>query len=530
MIEANKRTQLAQQEMGLRSQKAQMELDEVNRAKADREALAASARGTMPGGGPNDAEFDPANPAPPQKVVVPTREQQISYLQQHAPHLVAGVQKAHADIDAANEKVKQAKIEGLGQIAYGGLKAGIFTPSAAGALLQEAEKGGYISQQDQQDLMTRATLDPSIIEPTLRKMVAASSLRDSLSKDETAAATAARDKETGRHNTAMENRPIPVGPGNTLFSPTGAQLGSVPKEPTYRAPVAQDWVIRNGVTTPIAPGTARPGDIPTTASVEASRRGADVPEALKSGLTGDEFLATLDPATARSVKALAEGRTQVTARAQTDPQFKQLLQYAQAYDPDFDTGNYNARNKARTDFTSGKSAQTINALSTAIGHVHELQEKAKGFGYTNSPDMNALINWASAKVGSGKPGSYEMVRNAVGEELTRVWRQAGGTEADIAAWKEGLSAASSPEGFKDAFRALGSLLESKLTALETQRDTALGRFGADIPIVTPQTRQRLDAMQGVKAKTAPVAAPPAATPAAPAGSSKVGRFTVTEKK
>jgi hypothetical protein len=95
-------------------------------------------------------------------------------------------------------------------------------------------------------------------------------------------------------------------------------------------------------------------------------------------VNGQDFLKTLNPTTAQQVKALAEGRMQFPAGfALKSPYWQNMLSAVSQYDPSFDAINYNARAKTRSDFTSGKAAQTINALNTVACHEGDLSDAAK---------------------------------------------------------------------------------------------------------------------------------------------------------
>ena len=76
----------------------------------------------------------------------------------------------------------------------------------------------------------------------------------------------------------------------------------------------------------------------------------------------------------------------------------------------------------------------------------------------------------------------------------------GGSEQDIKSWSQGLSSAMSPEQLKGQMATLGGMIESRLSALDAQKTQALGAGGRDIQVITPESRQKLDALQG---RTAP---------------------------
>jgi hypothetical protein len=233
---------------------------------------------------------------------------------------------------------------------------------------------------------------------------------------------------------------------------------------------------------------------------------------------GDEFLKTLQPNIAAQVKALDEGRMQFPSSfALKTPYWQQMLSAVAQYDPNFDQVNYNARAKTRSDFTSGKSAQQVNALNTVIGHLDSLSQAASALNNTRFQSFNTLANYVASETGDPRVNNFKVTREAVADELTRVWRQAGGSEKDIEARKEQLSASNSPAQLHEAIAQIGSLLESKLDSMKEQY--AQGTGTAPIEMVTPQARKTLSRLEQRAGKTT---RPPAST----GGKTTIGRFVV----
>jgi hypothetical protein len=223
---------------------------------------------------------------------------------------------------------------------------------------------------------------------------------------------------------------------------------------------------------------------------------------------GEAFLKTI-PAQAAMVKALAEGKQPwPSSFALGKPYWQDLLNKVFQYDPTFDTAqaSNNARVKTRVDFTSGASAKTINALNTVVGHIGNLANIGDKLGNSSSDVVNSVRNWLT--LGGSERGAsinnFDIAKQAVASELTRVYRQAGGSEKDIEGWEKSINAAKSPAELKGAWKTIGALLESKLEAMQTQVDQGLGV--GSIQIVTPEARQNINRLTGSKA------APKATTP------------------
>jgi hypothetical protein len=216
-------------------------------------------------------------------------------------------------------------------------------------------------------------------------------------------------------------------------------------------------------------------------------------------ITGDTLLKTLPSSKQKLVTAILEGRQAIpSGTALKDPYWKDLLETANAVDPNFDTVNFNARANTRKDFTSGRGAQQINAINTVVGHLHDLADTGEKLGNTG-------LNWVNRVYNQLTPGgtsrgvalnNFETLKEGVSTELMRTWRQVGaGSEKEIEDWKAQLEATKSPEELRGAFKTIGGMLESKLSALDSQYQQGMGTD--KVTAISPESRKRLDALQGI---------------------------------
>jgi hypothetical protein len=229
-------------------------------------------------------------------------------------------------------------------------------------------------------------------------------------------------------------------------------------------------------------------------------------------LHGDDFLKTLPPTIADQVRAFATGRQAMpSGYALKTPYFQKMMQYVTQYDPEFDAVNYGSRYKTRSDFTSGKSAQSINALNTVIGHLQSLKDAGDALDNGNWQFVNSLRNTYESATGDPRVLKFNTTKKAVVDELTRVWRGSGGSEGDIKTWSDQINAANSPDQLHAVVGQIGDLLESKLNALGETYQQGMGTTAEPIQLITPQSQATLQALRGEPAQSAP---PPPATPKA----------------
>lgn len=229
----------------------------------------------------------------------------------------------------------------------------------------------------------------------------------------------------------------------------------------------------------------------------------------------EDALKTYPPQIASQVKALAEGRmTFPSGFALKSPYWQQMLGAVSAYDPSFDAVNYNARSKTRGDFTSGKSAQSINALNTVIGHLQTLSDAADNLNNSNLPAWNAVANFASNAAGKPQVKNFDVTKKAVVDELTRVYRGSGGSESDIKTWSDAINSSNSPEQLHSVIGQIGDLLESKVNALGEQYNQGMGTTDSSIRLVTPHADAALQKIRGGSSGQTSVSADPAKIKAA----------------
>jgi hypothetical protein len=235
------------------------------------------------------------------------------------------------------------------------------------------------------------------------------------------------------------------------------------------------------------------------------------------GTSGDDYLKSLDPQAASQVKALAEGRMAFpNGPALKAPFWQMRLQQVGQYDPNFDAVNYNARSRVRQDFTSGTSAKQVNALNTVAQHLEGLSDAATALNNGRFPMLNSAENAYLTATGDPRVNNFNLTRKAVADELTRVWRGAGGSEGDIKTWTDTLNSAGSPQQLNEAISHIGELIQGKVNALGEQYTRGMGTTASPLQLVTPAAQASFDKFQRrANGETVPNAAGAPAPTSAP---------------
>lgn len=220
-------------------------------------------------------------------------------------------------------------------------------------------------------------------------------------------------------------------------------------------------------------------------------------------VSGDAVLRKLQPQIASQVKALAEGRMAFPGGfALKSPYWQNMISLVSQYDPLFDAVNYNARAKTRGDFTSGKSAQNITAINTAIGHLGQLGSMGGDVADHNFTPLNAVENAGAQLFGSPAINNYKQTADAVAHEVRRVFAATGGgTEAELDRQLSYLSPNNSADQKAGAIKNIVGLLKSRLDAIGEQYKQGMGTDKMPIQLVSPHAQSVLDNYSDGPAKT-----------------------------
>lgn len=223
--------------------------------------------------------------------------------------------------------------------------------------------------------------------------------------------------------------------------------------------------------------------------------GMSAPGTPGAALHGDDYLKTLSPAAAETVKGLAEGRIPVSPMMVRTPQGMQMLAAASQYDPTFDASNYQARAAQRKNYQGGgKQFQEAQALNTVAGHLHDFMQTADALGNTQYPLYNSIANSFAKATGDPRIDKFNTVRQAVTNELSKAYRAGQVTEGDVKDWQSNLNAAQSPDQLKGVIGQLNDLLSSKRNALEEGFKQTMGpvQLPSDFSATNERTKALFD--------------------------------------
>jgi Transglycosylase SLT domain len=216
-----------------------------------------------------------------------------------------------------------------------------------------------------------------------------------------------------------------------------------------------------------------------------------------AGVHGDDYLKTLNPNAANMVKAIAEGRMPMPSRP--TPQQQQLIMAAGQYDPTFDATDYNKRNRTATDFSpAGQSGKAVTAINTAMDHVDVLDQRLTQLGNGNIPTVNAIDNWWKENVtGSSAPNNAAQARDAVSNELRKVFATTGGGGLEeLREWEKTFPINGSPKQQQDSVRGAITLMDSRLSSLANSYSVGMGVNHNGTDLLSPSAQKSYQRLMG----------------------------------
>lgn len=186
-------------------------------------------------------------------------------------------------------------------------------------------------------------------------------------------------------------------------------------------------------------------------------------------LSGEDYLATLPPATANQVKAIVEGRAALPSASSRSQAAIQLRQAAFQADPTLSE----QRAQVRKAFTTGPDGRNVRALNTASVHLDALGEAAQALDNGDIRPGNQLVNFLKTAMGSAAPTNFESMKNAVAGEMANALKGLA-TDPEIANISKTIQASNSP-------KQLAGMVETNLGLLRQKLQSYQESYAREIP-------------------------------------------------
>lgn len=201
-----------------------------------------------------------------------------------------------------------------------------------------------------------------------------------------------------------------------------------------------------------------------------------------------------DPLLKNTAKMLIEGRATPTQIANLrTPKGQKAVMMATELDPSWDVSLAGQRASVRKDFApSGKNGQSLQAISTAIGHLDSMLSNGQNLNNDDIQLWNKVKNSAQRRTGSPKVDKFLADRDAVTSELGRVFQTTGVvTQAERDEFRQRINEASSPEQINAVAGEWVDLLKSRTDTIKEGWKQSMGGTEPPTPFLTPKAKQTL---------------------------------------
>ncbi len=226
------------------------------------------------------------------------------------------------------------------------------------------------------------------------------------------------------------------------------------------------------------------------------------------------FLSKLPPAQANTIRAIGEGRVELSPRVMSSKDGKLLMQQLTTAYPNFDQSKAQSYFKTRQDFTSGKTSVGINSYNTSIAHLGTMWDHVSS---TNSATLNIP--------GTQVHRQLDLDKQLVSTELAKAVSNGQMTEGEknqILGSISGYTVGSYQDRIKEAV----TLLTGKLEAYQQQwNNGAPPGAVSQIRILGPRAEATIAKIRGLPNRQVSQRVPPSGATHTAMGSDKRLHYT-----
>lgn len=180
-----------------------------------------------------------------------------------------------------------------------------------------------------------------------------------------------------------------------------------------------------------------------------------------------------------TVDAIGQGRMKApTGYALRNPKMANLMDRVNAKYPNFDATEYDAKQKAMRDFSTGTPGNSIRSFSTATDHLAQLDQLVDALGNGNVPLANKIANTVAQNTGSTAPTNFDAVKGIVAKEVLKSIVAGGGGVEERQELSHLLDNAKTTKQLKGVIGGYLHLMSAQKDNLEQQYELSTGRKDA----------------------------------------------------
>ena len=134
---------------------------------------------------------------------------------------------------------------------------------------------------------------------------------------------------------------------------------------------------------------------------------------------------------------------------------------------------YGAQTALEKSAIAGPIGQQVTAYNTAIAHAQQLQQAADALQNGDVRVLNKVGNALGYQFGSDLTTNFNVIKNALAGEVSKVFKGGEASDAEIKAVQEPFNTANSPTQLKGAIQNAIHLMNSKRDALQQQYEQGM---------------------------------------------------------
>lgn len=235
----------------------------------------------------------------------------------------------------------------------------------------------------------------------------------------------------------------------------------------------------------MASGAGNKASAPNAASSNAGAPGDAAAAPPTPEEAGEQFLQKLTPGVRDQVQAIAEYRenpnnlpsriAKGASQSQRELYVGLAEQYAAAKGEQYDQSQFAGRNKAVSEFSSGKTAATVKSFNVLVDHLDVLKDASTALGNGNIQAFNTIKNAIAAQTGESAPTDFNGVKELVGDEIVKAVSGGAGALGDRDQIKATINAQGSPQQLANLITKYQKLAGSQLSGLRQQYESTTNR-------------------------------------------------------
>ena len=205
-------------------------------------------------------------------------------------------------------------------------------------------------------------------------------------------------------------------------------------------------------------------------------------------LSGEDFLKTLPAGTANIVRALDEGRVDLSKLSTKGGEREKILQLWMQYNPGGDAQAAKVSQQTESKFATGKQGDAVRSFNTAVAHLDTLADLSAALKNGDVQMINKVKNLVAQQFGDPAATNFESAKKIVTDEIVKAIVGAGGGVTDREHAAQIMSAAKSPEQLQGAINQIHELMGGQLRGLAQQYYAGGGAKDFGQTFLTPRAR------------------------------------------